>query len=220
MNAILWQQFIQDHEEIEARITGEPEIIKVTPAEIYKQFDSIPVAASNLMNKSVKLQNISQFAQLFGQSPFVDAYELISAYAELIELPPSIVFDKPKNAMTQDEENLILLGGEDVPVNLWDNHQQHIQDVEKAKQSPATRLIPDEMKPVVLMALNRHAQMHMQAMQAIQQGMIQQGGTTQQAAQSTEQKVEAESQSFADAIAPNPMESMRKLGGNVEQASY
>ena len=199
MNVVLWQQFIADNEPIEVRITGQEPMVKVDPVEIYKQFDFVPVAAQNLMNKSVKLQNIAQFTQMFGQSPFVDQYELASSYAQLIDLPPDIVFERPASTLTQDEENLTLLAGQPVPVNMWDNHQQHLQDLQKAKQSPIGGVLPDEIKQAALMAIQQHEQGHMMAMQQIQQGMISQHAAPK--AMSTEQQVESESQKFSDATA-------------------
>jgi hypothetical protein len=215
MNVVLWQQFIADNEPVEVRITGQEPMVKVTPVEIYKQFDFVPVAAQNLMNKSVKLQNIAQFSQMFGQSPFVDQYELVTSYAQLIDLPPGIVFEKPASTMTQDEENLILLSGQGVPVNMWDNHQQHLQDLQKAKQSPIGGVLPDEIKNAALMAIQQHEQGHMMAMQQIQQGMISQHAAPK--AMSTEQQVESESQKFSDATAGYaPNESQR----GVSEATY
>jgi len=215
MNVVLWQQFIGDNEPVEIRITGQEPMVKVSPVEIYKQFDFVPVAAQNLMNKSVKLQNIAQFSQMFGTSPFVDQYELVNSYAQLIDLPPSIVFEKPASTMTQDEENLILLGGQPVPVNMWDNHQQHLQDLQKAKQSPIGGVLPDEIKNAALMAIQQHEQGHMMAMQQIQAGMISQHSAPK--AMSAEEQVESESQKFSDATAGYaPNESQR----GVSEGSY
>jgi len=100
-------------------------------------------------------------------------------------------------------------------VNMWDNHQQHLEDLQKAKQSPIGGILPDELKQAALMAINQHEQGHMMAMQQIQQGMISQHAAPK--AMSNEQQVESESQKFSDATAgyaPNESQS------GVSEASY
>jgi hypothetical protein len=206
MEAIMWQQFTPVERQV--RITGE-EPMMVQPEEIRKEFDFVPSAASNMFSRQETLQGLAQYAQLFGNSPFTDQFELASAFADLVKLPPKIVIPKPPGLLSQEEEMLFLLAGQPVPVEMHQPHQEHLAKLAASQNTPLVQLIlttaPNAAQ--ILQVINQHSVEHQQMLAQISQGVSSQSVG---APQSSEQRIEAQSQEMSDQRGTAPHESTAK----------
>jgi len=146
---------------------------EIGPEEIAGQFDFMPLGSQSHPNKEVTRQQLLALVPVMSGNPILMQQTNWKEFHKEIfnsfdfRYPERFIIDDPMEQMPQDQENYILLMGEDVRVKQTDNHQEHYtktmqaleQALQIAQQTGNTR--PQE-------AIQRHADEHAKYLKMMQ----------------------------------------------------
>ncbi|TXH12860.1 MAG: hypothetical protein E6R03_12235 [Hyphomicrobiaceae bacterium] len=137
-----------------AQIVDEPEYPVVYPENICIDFDVEVSILDNIEQDAVSEQRLNEAVQMIGSNPalmqVVDIEELVKEWLRLKKLPISKII-KPNNesdaTAVARSENIMMVQGEDVPVEDGQNHRVHL--VEHKAERARYVGVEDSFKDVV-----------------------------------------------------------------------
>ena len=167
MNPFLRKQFMLNQEfldeEVTFKVLGQP-ADKMRPEDLVGDFHFQWLGANQTQSILARSQQMYQFFQMALQVPQgdterVDFYYLLKRYwKEGIGLDGENRITKKIDVtrmMSPEQENMILIMGRMVPVQLMDNHEEHEASHEQLLQIPD---LPDFVKATVTAHLKQHRQ--------------------------------------------------------------
>jgi hypothetical protein len=167
------QQFLDEKKVF--RIMGEAgfDYPEIGPEEIAGKYDFIPLGSQSHPNKEVTRQQLMQLVPIMAQNPILMQQtnwkelhkELFNSFD--FRFPERFIVDDPMNEMPQQQENYILLMGEEVRVKQTDNHQQHFEETQLALEQ-ASQIASETGNQRPFQAVQKHMEEHGKYLQMMQ----------------------------------------------------